>query len=353
MAVIGRTGRGNYGHLLDIAVRTYPGMDVVAAADEDPEGLRRAAERLRVKKAYADWRRMLEEVRPDIAVIAPRWVDCHLEMALGAAEAGAHVFMEKPMARTPAECDRIIEACDRKGLKIVVAHNMRVSPILDAVEAKVRDGMIGEIQELRGRGKEDRRAGGEDLIVLGTHIFDLMRRFAGDPLWASGRVTVRGRPITGADVRRDAPEGLGMIAGDAVAGMFAFRDGLTGYFGSKRSSETSGKRYGLDLYGSRGIIAVRAGMIPRIWYTESVSWTASKWKPFPLEPLTLPLTRLESVHLLVRDLVEAIEQDREPAASGRTARWTIEMAMSLYESQRQGRRVAFPLEFRGHPLERF
>ena len=50
------------------------------------------------------------------------------------------------------------------------------------------------------------------------------------------------------------------------------------------------------------------------------------------------------------DLLEAIEHDREPRSSGRQARWTIEMAMAVYESQRTGGRVYFPLRRRDHPL---
>ncbi len=338
--------------MLDVAVRTYPGMEIVAVADEDPEGLKKAAERLRTRATYSDYGKMLRAERPDIAVIGPRWPDCHLEMALAAAEVGASIFMDKPMARTLAECDRIIEACDRAGVKIVVAHNMRDCPILDVVQQKVADGIIGDLQEIRGRGKEDARAGGEDLMVLGTHTFDLMRRFAGDPAWAFGRVTSKGHPITRADVRTESPEGLGLIAGDAIAGMYAFGNGLTGYFGSKRSSDTSGKRWGIDLYGSKGIVAVRAAHVPEVFYTESVSWTGAEWKPFPIPPGTLPRTVLEAVQLLVGDLVESIEHDREPAAGGRTARWTIEMAMAMYESQISGRPVKFPLEYRENPLNR-
>ena len=47
--------------------------------------------------------------------------------------------------------------------------------------AMLREGRLGQLLEIRARGKEDTRAGGEDLIVLGTHCFDLMRYFAGDP----------------------------------------------------------------------------------------------------------------------------------------------------------------------------
>lgn len=349
VAVIGRTGRGNYGHLLDVAARTYPGFEIVAVADDNPEGLKRAAERLRTPNAYTDYRRMLVEQRPDIVVIGPRWADCHLEMVLAAAQAGASILMDKPMGRSPAECDQMIEACDRAGVKLVVAHNMRVCPILDVVEEKIREGIIGELLELRGRGKEDQRAGGEDLMVLGTHVFDLMRRFAGDPLWAFGWVTAEGKDIGRSDAHPGG-EGLGLVAGDSIAGMFAFPGGLVGYFGSRRSSVTSGERWGIDLYGSKGVIAIRASHTPTVWYSPSPSWAGGSWQPFPIPPGTLPRTPLEAVHLLIRDLVEAIEQDREPVSSGRNARWTVEMAMALYWSHLQKAPVAFPLRERGHPL---
>jgi predicted dehydrogenase len=53
---------------------------------------------------------------------------------------------------------------------------------------------------------------------------------------------------------------------------------------------------------------------------------------------------------MVRDLLEAIEKDREPVCNARDARWAIEMVMAVYQSQRSGARVPFPLKDRKHPL---
>lgn len=350
VAVIGRTGRGGYGHLLDMVWKFVPNVEMVAVADENPEGLKKAAERLGVRAAYTDYRKMLREQRPEVVSIAPRWADCHLEMVLAAAEAGASIYLEKPMARTPDECDRMIEACDRAGVKLAVAHQMRIAPILDLARRRLAEGAIGQLLELRGRGKEDKRAGGEDLMVLGSHTFDLMRQFAGDPIWAAARVTSAGWDIQRRDVRQ-GPEGLGPIAGDAVAGMFAFSGGLTGYFASRRSDEESGARWGLDLYGSRGIMTIRAGMDPVVHICRSEKWTDAPWERLTLPGNPPPRDDNQANRALVADLLEAIEQNREPRSSGRQARWTIEMAMALYESQRTGGRVYFPLRRRAHPLE--
>lgn len=347
-AVIGRTGRGNYGHNLDLVWKLFPNVQLVAVADENPEGLKKAAERLGVRATYTDYREMLRQERPDVVSVAPRWADCHLEMVLAAAGAGASIYLEKPMARTPAECDRMIEACDRARVKLAVAHQMRIAPILDLARKRLEEGAIGELLEMRGRGKEDKRAGGEDMMVLGTHIFDLMRQIAGDPLWASGRVTAEGRDIGRRDVR-DGNEGLGPLAGDAIEGMFAFKR-ITGYFASHRSEDTSGVRWGLDLYGSRGVMAIRADMSPSVFICSSPKWTEAPWVRLTLPGNPPPRDTNEANRALVADLLEAIERDREPKASGREARWTIEMAMALYESQRIGGRVYFPLRRREHPL---
>jgi len=351
VAVMGRTGRGGYGHLLDMVWKLFPNVQIVAVADDNPEGLKKAAERLGTRAAYTDYRQMLRQEKPEVVSVAPRWVDCHLEMVLAVAEAGASMYLEKPMARTPAETDRMIAACDKARVKLAVAHQMRIAPILELAKQRLAEGVIGQLQEMRARGKEDARAGGEDLMVLGTHLFDLMRQFGGDPLWAVGRVTVAGHDVQRRDVR-EGNEGLGPLAGDAVAGMFAFRDGLTGYFGSRRNPETSGARWGVDLYGSGGVMALRADMNPEVYICASPRWTGAPWTRLTLPGNPPPRDTNEANRVLVADLLEAIEQDREPKASGRHARWTIEMALALYESQLAGGRVHFPLKNRDHPLAR-
>ena len=114
VAVIGHTGRGDYGHSLDVVWADVPGVELVAVADADPQGLAAAAKTLQVAKAYADYRRMLEEVKPDLVTIATRWVDQHHDMLLAAAERNIRgVYMDKPLARTLAEADAMIAACQK------------------------------------------------------------------------------------------------------------------------------------------------------------------------------------------------------------------------------------------------
>lgn len=351
IAVIGRTGRGNYGHSIDVAWSTHPRARIVGVADDDTEGLRRAGERLKTTALFADYGKMIAAVQPDIVAVCPRWLDGHLEMVLAAAEARASVFLEKPMAPTLFECDRMIDACDRVHARLAVAHNNRVCPIIDHVEQRVRAGIIGEVQEIRGRGKEDRRAGGEDMMVLGTHVFDLMRRFGGgDPQWVSARVCVAGREMRASDVVREGPEGMGPIGGDNISAMFGFPGGVTGYFASKRSSDTAGKRFGVDVYGSKGVIAIRCGHVPGVWISESASWAGASWRPFEIPTGTRPADLNDAYHCMIDDLLDAMENHREPVSGGRNGRWTIEMVMGVYAAHMAGGRVKLPLAQRAHPF---
>ncbi|MBX3439470.1 MAG: Gfo/Idh/MocA family oxidoreductase, partial [Planctomycetaceae bacterium] len=195
VAVFGRTGRGNYGHGLDICWLDHPRTKVVAVADDDAEGRAQAAKRLNVEQSFDDYRRMLDEVRPDIFAICSRWVDQHRDAAVAAGERGIHVFMEKPFCRTPAEADEIIAACERTHTRLAIAHPTRYSPIVGTVRRLLRDGAIGRVLELRARGKEDRRGGGEDLWVLGSHMLDLSLALNFDPVWCFASVLQDGEPL--------------------------------------------------------------------------------------------------------------------------------------------------------------
>src|SRR5205807_6227505 len=130
--------------------------------------------------------------------------------------AGASVFLEKPLCPTLADADELVTACEMHHVKLAIAHQTRHSPRLDRVRELIGDGRLGEVLELRGRGKEDQRGGGDDLMVLGTHVFDLMRLVSGDARWCFARVGTPGKqrvaPITKADIREGAAA-VGPVAG--------------------------------------------------------------------------------------------------------------------------------------------
>lgn len=358
IAVIGRTGRGNYGHGLDLVWKSIENVEIVAVADEDAKGRAAAAERLQAKNAYADYRQMLAKERPQIVSVADRWLDRHRDMVVACAEAGASIFLEKPFCRTLEEADAMVTVCERHHIKLAIAHQTRYSPRLRRVRDLIAQGRLGDLIEMRGRGKEDARGGGQDLMVLGTHIMDLMRFVAGDPRWCFARVTQDGQPVTKQHVR-EGGEGMGPVAGDRIVAQYGFEKGVIGTFGTHRARDGVGKRFGLHLYGSKGIITLTTGSLPAVYFLEDPSWSPGQskaaWQEITSEGLGKPEplkdgSAVQGNIWIVKDLIEAIEQDRQPLGSMYDGRAALEMILAVYESHRRKGPVEFPLENRKHPL---
>jgi predicted dehydrogenase len=352
VAVIGRAG--SYGHGLDVVWKQFDNAEIVAVADPDDKGRAVAAKRLGVKNAYADYREMLEKEKPQIVSVTDR----HHDMVVACARAGASIFLEKPMCRTLAEADEMIKACETHHVKLAIAHQTRYSPRLARVKELITSGRLGDLLELRGRGKEDRRGGGEDLMVLGTHIFDLMRFLAGDARWCHAQVLEVGKRVTRAQVRARG-ESIGHVAGDLISASYGFDRGVMGTFGTHRARHGANERFALAVYGSRGAVVMNTGSLPGVWFLDDPSWNPGRSKkawqevtsagPGKPEPLEAPGLGPGNVWI-VKDLIEAIEKDRQPLGSMYDGRAALEMILAVYESHRQNAVVELPLKERRHPL---
>lgn len=359
VAVIGHTGQGNYGHGLDTVWREIPAAEIVAVADANEQGLAAAVARLKAPKGYRDYRQMLDEVKPDLVSIGPRWIDQHGRMVVAAAERGVRgIYLEKPLCRTLAEADEMVAACATNKVKVAVAHQTRYSPRLAIVRELIASGKIGRVLEFHARGKEDSRGGGEDLWVLGTHVLDLVQCLGGAPEWCFGRVYQNGKPITKADVKA-GNEGIGPLAGDEVHATYRLASGSMAHFDSLRSAGGSPSRFGVTILGTQGALHLGTGYLPPVHYLADSSWSPGEsgkaWLPVSSagigQPEPLKDTGLHGGNLLaVHDLLAAIEENRPPLSNLEAARTTTEMIVAVFESQRVGGPVTVPLAYRQNPL---
>ncbi len=121
----------------------------------------------------------------------------------------------------------------------------------------------------------------------------------------------------------------------------------------------SPSRFGLQIYGSRGVIEIVTGHLPACKILLDPSWSPGRsgtaWQNItsagigndePLKDAGLHGGNL----LAVKDLISAIEEDRQPQGSVYEARGATEMILAIFEAQRLGRQVKLPLENRKHPL---
>jgi predicted dehydrogenase len=249
------------------------------------------------------------------------------------------------------------DALNRTHTKLVCAHTTRHSPKTKVVQDMIADGKIGRIMELRGRGKEDQRGGGEDLWVLGSHIMDLMRIFGGNPTWCFATVNSNDHPVSKADVV-EGNEGIGLLAGDAIAAMYGFPQSVTGYFGTQRNAAKR-TRFGLSIYGTEGILEMTTGYLPSVRYLPESSWSAgqtgAKWLNVSSAGLNKPepLTRDADPNgnrPCILELLASIRENRYPSGGIDDARGAIEMIVAVYESQRLAGPTPIPLTNREDPL---
>ena len=351
-AVIGHTGRGDYGHGLEKIFTGREGIELVGLADPDPAGRERTARAIGAPRAYASWRDLLAAERPDLVSVGMRHADQHAEIITACLAAGAHVYAEKPLARDPAECDAILAAAAAAKRRVAVAHTTRTAHLVRVLRRAVTEGLIGDLVTMHGFGKQDHRAGGEDLMVLGSHIMDLMRCFAGDPLWCSARVLVDGRDATAADARLVA-DNVGPVAGNEVFAHFAFPAGINATFTSSARLRAVTGFWGLDLVGTKRSVRIHMDADPNVFVREPEAWVPRQgatavWRP--LDPGILAGPPPAPVNA-VGDWLAAVREDREPECSLRNAAWAVEMVVAVHQAALAQRRVAFPLADRRHPLK--
>jgi predicted dehydrogenase len=354
--------KGGYGHSLDSMWLNVPETEIVAAADADAKKLDETLKKLGVAKGFADYHD-IAQAKPDLVAIGSA-MGLHRDMVLAAAESGARgIYLEKPFCRTLAEADEIIAACDKRGVKLALAHRNRQHPTLAVVQRMLKEEAIGRLLELRARGKEDQRGGLEDLWVLGSHILNLAVHFAGKPLACSAAVMQDGRPVTPADVNREKAD-FGPMAGNEVHARFDMANGVPLYFDSLKDAGDRKAGFGLQLIGTKGLIDIRIDQTPLAHLVPGNPFQPVK-EPRPWIPITTagagepePIADLGKQVMShatgARDLIAAIQENREPLCSATDGRVTVEMITAVLASHvRNGERVAFPIETRENPFARW
>jgi len=364
VGVIGHTGRGGYGHGQDTVWRDIPQAEIVGVADANPQGLAGAVKRLGAPKGYADYRKMLDELKPDLVSIGVQFIDSRRDMVVAAAERGVRgIYTEKPLCRTLEEADQMVAACRENRVKLAIAFQSLYFPKLKVIREIISSGRLGRLLEMRTRGKEDHRGGPIELWVEATRTLAMMKVLGGDPLSCFAVVLQDGRPITKQDVRNCESYGIGPLAGNEVHAMYRLSSGVTGYFDSvERQGAPPPWRYDLRIFGSKGVLHVplTRHFLSPVRFLPDPLWSAGRsgkqWIPVSsagigkAESREDQLTHHDGNVLAVNDLIAAIEEDRQPVANLEEARTNLEMIVAVFESHRVGGSVTFPLANRKNPL---
>jgi len=181
---LGLIGCGNVAESRHLpALQSLQDAEVVAAADINPDRLKQVTDRFHIERRYPDFRALLDDPAIEaVAVCVP--AQSHVEVALAVLDAGKHLFIEKPLALSLDESDRLIERAAQSPYKVMVGFNMRWHRLVRQAREIVQRGALGPVKLLRSvitsRFRENepewtkrRKLGGGVLIELAVHSFDL------------------------------------------------------------------------------------------------------------------------------------------------------------------------------------
>jgi predicted dehydrogenase len=281
-------------------------------------------------------------------------------MIVAALTSGARaLYIEKPFTRTCAEADEVIALARSRGATLTVAHRNRPHPALPVLKRYLDEGSLGNLLEVRARGKEDQRGGAQDLWVLGGHLFDTATLFTGPAIACTAGVYQGGRPATRADVH-DGAEGVGPIVGDEIHARFDTSSGVPIFYDSKKGAGSVAAGFGLQIVCARGLVDLRMDIDPLVHVQQGSPFEPTtaprRWVPLTSAGLGTPepvagLTKRLLGHVAgVEDLLDAMRDGREPLCGPVAALRTIEMTQGIFASFVAGTRVTLPLAQRTTPL---
>ncbi|MCH5677196.1 Gfo/Idh/MocA family protein [Streptomyces gilvus] len=248
--------------------------ELVAVADEVPGRAEEAAGQYGFASAVRDWRELAADPRVQaVSVTAPNFL--HREIGVALAEAGKHIWIEKPVGLTAEDARAVADAVGKAGVQGTVGFNYRNAPAVEAARDLVASGGIGTVTHVRIRlfsdyaahpegaltWRYERARGGSGVLGdLASHGVDLARFLLGDieSLSADTAVFVpeRARP-TGATAGHTRATGgeLGPVENeDYVNCLLRFASGARGVLEACRVSVGEQNNYGFEIHGTKGAV---------------------------------------------------------------------------------------------------
>lgn len=179
----GVIGLGYFGEVHVETLTSMPGIDVSALCTRREGRLAELADRHNVAQRYTDYRELLADASVDVVTVATHVAD-HRDITIDALRAGKHVFLEKPMAPSVAECDDILAAAEQTNCCFMVGHICRFDPRVAIAKQAIDEGRLGKIISMHARRNLSKKIGREHLDKIsalagdGIHDADLMLWFS-------------------------------------------------------------------------------------------------------------------------------------------------------------------------------
>lgn len=345
-------GCGRIATLNVMGYKDHPDAELYAVCDLNRERAEAFAKEMNVKKIYTDYEEALRDEAIDvIELLVPHHLHC--KMTVQACEAGKHVSVQKPMALSLEECDIMIEAAKKAGVKLKVYENFIFYPPYVKAKELISQGEIGEPLTIRikmnagnnkhgwkvdpatwaWRMEESKSGGGELVFDDGNHKFSIARYFMGEPdsVFAYiGKSIMEGETFIkkdGTEVQfyQDAPS---MITWKCKGGK---RYGVFDITWSK-DMEINSDYYACDerveITGTKGVIWITRCTGKMLQLPTLILYRDGQ----TIEYNNLRDDWADSFIDSTKDFIEAIKNDRDPVLTGEDGREVIKFSLAAMKS---------------------
>lgn len=325
-----------------------PEVQVQWACDLIREKAEQTAARYGIPRIATDYHEVLADPAVDALSICTDHAS-HAQIAVDAFAAGKHVLCEKALAATTAGLDRMMSAhAARPDLVFAAVFQNRFTPVYGRLRQLIDEGALGTILTIhlqvyclrtreyyksdlwRGTWAEE---GGSLMINQAIHFVDLLQ-------WVGGGVTQVAANFA------NLTHGDAIETEDTVAAALTFRNGALGTISATTSSRHLQWEPTLSITGTEGTVDIRDGTVLRMAFADEA--TAQRVRSFleaPVEsgPDVAGKAYYGPGHAgIVADFVAAIREGRAPFIRGEDARKAVDIVLGIYQSHREGRRVAMP-----------
>ncbi len=326
---IGIIGAGRIGkvHMQSITYNV-PTAKVLGITDVFKDGLQELADKYGIEKVYADYKEMLADKDID-AVLVCSSTDTHADISIEAAQAGKHVFCEKPVDLTPEKVKAVIEAVEKAGVKLQVGFNRRFDHNFAHVRSLINEGKVGNLELIKITSRDPEPPPAEYAAVSGgmfldmtIHDFDMARFLAGSDVtevYASATCLVD--PAIGE-------------AGDVDTAIInlKFENGALGVIDNSRRA-AYGYDQRIEVFGSLGAAMASNDTPTNVTVMNSDGVTTDK-------PLYFFLERyMQSFRDEMVQFVDAVLNDKPTPTTGLDGLNSILVALAAKKSVKEGRPV--------------
>lgn len=323
-------------------------LEIVGVCDILPEKMEELLEKHELKNdnsihRYTDYKELIAAEKPELISIATESGN-HAEIALYCIEAGINVIIEKPMAMSIADANKIIELAEEKHVKVSACHQNRFNVAVQELRKAVESGRFGKISHgsihvrwNRNKGYYDQAPwrgtwaqDGGALMNQCIHGIDLLRWMMGDEV----------EEVYGA-TRQQFHDYL--EAEDVGMAVVKFKNGAIGTIEGTTNVYPKNLEETLYVFGENGTVKIGGTSTNNIDVWDFADETEADSKNKGLEEATSNVYGNGHTSLFA-DVMEAIENDRKPYVDAVAGRNALEMILAIYKSQKTGQPVKLPLE---------